>query len=149
MPRFNTSLAILAIIFYIHYSYLELSVKCSIFRSILHLLVISILEDFKGFLFTLKIYSKTLPRDYFTFYKIFQALIWSAGVSKRKESIYRCFEKQLDKRGKKTCVIQVETGRKWTYNELNEYANRIANYFKKEGFSNGDSITRFIFKFLR
>ena len=38
-------------------------------------------------------------------------------------------------------VISVDTGEEWTYREVDEYSNRVANYFRGElGFVAGDVV---------
>ncbi|KAI6173192.1 Long-chain-acyl-CoA synthetase family protein [Aphelenchoides besseyi] len=44
----------------------------------------------------------------------------------------------------KQCIYEVETGRSFTFAELNKLANRYANYFHEQGFRRGDVIALFM-----
>lgn len=41
-------------------------------------------------------------------------------------------------------VVQVESGETWTFQEMDEYSNQVANYLVNHGYSKGDVIALFM-----
>ena len=54
------------------------------------------------------------------------------------------FEEQVHQHPDKPAIIFTNEDRTWTYCELNEYANRVANYFSSLGLQKGDSAALFM-----
>ena len=44
----------------------------------------------------------------------------------------------------KTAVVFVDDGRKWTFLELDEFANRVAHHFRNLGVTKGDVVALFV-----
>lgn len=49
---------------------------------------------------------------------------------KRNVPIHQYFLDHVEKHPNKDCVIDIETGRKFSFKEFNELCNKYANYFK-------------------
>lgn len=54
------------------------------------------------------------------------------------------FEEQVKRTPDKTAIIFANDDRKWTFLQLNEYSNRVANYFSRLGLQKGDSVALFM-----
>lgn len=50
------------------------------------------------------------------------------------------FGKTVKKYPHKTAFINIETGKKWSFIEIEKYANQIANYFLDQGLRKGDVV---------
>ncbi|CAB3399630.1 unnamed protein product [Caenorhabditis bovis] len=58
--------------------------------------------------------------------------------------IHEIFLEQVEKHPEKIACIEVETGKKITYKDLNARMNQYANFYKNEGFENGDVVALFM-----
>lgn len=58
--------------------------------------------------------------------------------------IHEVFLKQVQKHPKKLACVEVETGRKVTYEELNRLMNRYANYFDSLTYKKGDVVALYM-----
>ena len=60
------------------------------------------------------------------------------------QPLHQIFLEQLRKHPHKLACIEIETGRKVTYLELNKLMNKYANFFDAEGYKNGDVVSLFM-----
>lgn len=53
---------------------------------------------------------------------------------REKNTIPRIFAETVCRHGDKTALISEGTGERWTYRQLDEYSNRVANFLLERGF---------------
>ncbi|KAI6173172.1 Long-chain-acyl-CoA synthetase family protein [Aphelenchoides besseyi] len=63
---------------------------------------------------------------------------------RRNKPLHYYFLHWVHNEPSKQCIYEVETGRSFTFAELNKLANRYANYFHEQGFRRGDVIALFM-----
>ncbi|XP_054281715.1 long-chain fatty acid transport protein 4-like [Macrosteles quadrilineatus] len=86
----------------------------------------------------LKIIYRTLPRD-LTALQRYIRFLWSVRVLKTKDmNIGDIFAKHVEKRPNDICFIFEDT--EWTFLEVEEFSNKVANVFKSQGLVNGDAV---------
>ncbi|GAB1868759.1 Long-chain-fatty-acid--CoA ligase [Camponotus japonicus] len=97
-----------------------------------------------GFLFTgsrrrvMYMLYKTLPRDIMGAYRFFQINILLWWWEKREYTVPKLFAKYAAANPKKIAYIFED--KKWTYEELDHFSNRIGRYFRTRPFSHHDCI---------
>lgn len=52
------------------------------------------------------------------------------------------FRQTVSKHPQKAAIIFEE--KTWTFQDVEDYSNRIANYFKSQGYKNGDAVALFL-----
>uniref|UniRef100_A0A1B6LW85 long-chain-fatty-acid--CoA ligase n=1 Tax=Graphocephala atropunctata TaxID=36148 RepID=A0A1B6LW85_9HEMI len=81
---------------------------------------------------------KTLPRD-LTALQRYLRFLWSVrNLKKRDMSIGEVFAQHVEKRPNDVCFIFED--REWTFTQVEEFSNRVANVFKAQGLKNGDAV---------
>ncbi|KAL3990321.1 AMP-binding enzyme family protein [Acanthocheilonema viteae] len=63
---------------------------------------------------------------------------------KSNEPLHQIFLRNVKNYRDKEALIEVDTGRKFTFHEMNQLCNQYANYFQSEGYKNGDVIALFL-----
>uniref|UniRef100_A0A8C6VP79 Long-chain-fatty-acid--CoA ligase n=1 Tax=Naja naja TaxID=35670 RepID=A0A8C6VP79_NAJNA len=63
---------------------------------------------------------------------------------KAKSNIPKVFQKTVKKHPDKVALIYEATDDKWTFRQLDEYSNCVANFFYQQGFREGDVIAIFM-----
>uniref|UniRef100_A0A8C1X642 Very long-chain fatty acid transport protein n=1 Tax=Cyprinus carpio TaxID=7962 RepID=A0A8C1X642_CYPCA len=63
---------------------------------------------------------------------------------RERNTLPKLFAKSVKKYGDKTALIFEGTGEKWSFKELDEYSNRVANLLLQRGFKEGDVIALFM-----
>lgn len=63
---------------------------------------------------------------------------------KAKSNIPKVFQKIVRKYPDKVALIYEATDDKWTFRQLDEYSNCVANFFYQQGFREGDVIAIFM-----
>uniref|UniRef100_A0AAQ5ZJJ6 Arachidonate--CoA ligase n=1 Tax=Amphiprion ocellaris TaxID=80972 RepID=A0AAQ5ZJJ6_AMPOC len=63
---------------------------------------------------------------------------------KEKNTIPKIFAETVERYGDKTALIFEGTGEKWTFQQLDEYSNRVANLLLERGFREGDVVAIFM-----
>ena len=53
---------------------------------------------------------------------------------KRNAPIHVYFLEKVQKHPDKECIVEIETGRSFTFREINNLANKYANYFQVNNF---------------
>lgn len=61
-----------------------------------------------------------------------------------RNTVPKLFAKSVQKYGDKTALIFEGTGEKWSFKELDDYSNRVANLLLQRGFKEGDVIALFM-----
>lgn len=86
----------------------------------------------------------TLPRDLKALYVLLSIKRQLKKHQAARDGIPTIFSKVCDANRNKVCFIDVIGDRQWTFQEVDEYANRVANYFASEGVKPGDSVGVFM-----
>lgn len=63
---------------------------------------------------------------------------------REKNTIAKIFQKTARKYPEKTALIFQGTGESWTFHQLDEYSNQVANFFYGQGFRSGDVVALFM-----
>uniref|UniRef100_A0AAQ4QWM8 Very long-chain fatty acid transport protein n=1 Tax=Gasterosteus aculeatus aculeatus TaxID=481459 RepID=A0AAQ4QWM8_GASAC len=63
---------------------------------------------------------------------------------KEKNTIPKIFAETVARHGDKTALIFEGTGETWTFRQLDEYSNRVANLLLERGFKDGDVVALFM-----
>ncbi|VDK77683.1 unnamed protein product [Litomosoides sigmodontis] len=63
---------------------------------------------------------------------------------KTNEPIHQIFLRNVKNYRDKEALVEVDTGRRFTFYEMNQLCNQYANYFQSEGYKNGDVIALFL-----
>ncbi|KAI6217580.1 Fatty Acid CoA Synthetase family [Aphelenchoides fujianensis] len=87
---------------------------------------------------------KILQRD-LSGIKLLVTLKWKMRQAfRRNEPIHTQFLHWVRVQPTKVCVIEVDTGRSFTFRQINSLANKYANFFHQKGFRRGDVIALFM-----
>ncbi|CAL8071952.1 unnamed protein product [Orchesella dallaii] len=81
---------------------------------------------------------KTLPRDIRGVRGIIYLQTACIYTKLRNRTVFQVFDNVANKYPRKVCFYFEDEA--WTFQQVQEYANRIANYFSKEGYKKGDKI---------
>ena len=72
-------------------------------------------------------------------------MLRSAWMHKRQKKILSdLFEEQVQQTPDKTAVVYANDNTRWTFRELDSYANTVANYFSRLGLRKGDTVALFM-----
>uniref|UniRef100_A0A668W159 Arachidonate--CoA ligase n=1 Tax=Oreochromis aureus TaxID=47969 RepID=A0A668W159_OREAU len=63
---------------------------------------------------------------------------------REKNTIPKIFAETVHRHGDKTALIFEGTGERWTFRQLDEYSNRVANLLLERGFKEGDVVALFM-----
>ncbi|OZC04825.1 long-chain-acyl-CoA synthetase family protein [Onchocerca flexuosa] len=63
---------------------------------------------------------------------------------KMNEPLHQIFLRNVKNYRDKEALIEVDTGRRLTFHEMNQLCNQYANYFQSQGYKNGDVIALFL-----
>uniref|UniRef100_A0A8C9X7X0 Very long-chain fatty acid transport protein n=1 Tax=Sander lucioperca TaxID=283035 RepID=A0A8C9X7X0_SANLU len=63
---------------------------------------------------------------------------------REKNTIPKIFAETVHRHGDKTALIFEGTGERWTFHQLDEYSNRVANMLLERGFKDGDVVALFM-----
>uniref|UniRef100_A0A8C6U4S9 Very long-chain fatty acid transport protein n=1 Tax=Neogobius melanostomus TaxID=47308 RepID=A0A8C6U4S9_9GOBI len=63
---------------------------------------------------------------------------------REKNTIPKIFAETVQRHGNKTALIFEGTGERWTFRQLDEYSNRVANLLLQRGFKEGDVVAVFM-----
>lgn len=92
--------------------------------------------------YTLYLIWHTLPRDARGAFRYLRLLSLVYYYQKCNLTVPQVFKKTAKKFGKRTCLIFEDT--RWSFEDLEQYSNRVANYFLREGFKPGDCVALFM-----
>lgn len=81
---------------------------------------------------------KVLPRDVRFLYRMHSMLKATRQLGKENTSVVGAFRKQLYKNPRKPCFYFED--KIWSYENVEEYSNQIANVFLKAGYKKGDAV---------
>uniref|UniRef100_A0A915Q7S2 long-chain-fatty-acid--CoA ligase n=1 Tax=Setaria digitata TaxID=48799 RepID=A0A915Q7S2_9BILA len=63
---------------------------------------------------------------------------------KTNEPLHEIFLRNVKIYRDKEAVVEVDTGRRFTFHEMNQLCNQYANYFQSQGYKNGDVVALFL-----
>ncbi|KAI6191698.1 Protein CBR-ACS-22 [Aphelenchoides bicaudatus] len=87
---------------------------------------------------------RCLPRD-ISGIILLTKLKWKIRVAfNRDEPLNYYFQHWVKTTPNKPCIVEIETGREFTFKEINELANKYANHFSKNGFKKGEIVALFL-----
>ncbi|CAD5113864.1 DgyrCDS3028 [Dimorphilus gyrociliatus] len=85
----------------------------------------------------------TLPRDLRALVVLIKAKRIMKRYTAERKGIPDIFRENVRKHPNKVAYIEVD-GKEWTYQEVEDYSNQVANYLYKEGYRQGDTIALFM-----
>ncbi|NWI15875.1 S27A4 protein, partial [Crypturellus soui] len=90
------------------------------------------------------IFFKTVRRDVTTALLLLRVKLQVRKHLRERNTIAKIFQKTASKYAEKTALIFQGTGESWTFRQLDEYSNRVANFFYGQGFRSGDVVALFM-----
>ncbi|KFV64074.1 Long-chain fatty acid transport protein 4, partial [Dryobates pubescens] len=90
------------------------------------------------------IFIKTIRRDVTTGLVLLKVKWQVWRHVREKNTIAKIFQKTASKYPDKTALIFQGTGESWTFRQLDEYSNQVANFFFSQGFRSGDVVALFM-----
>ncbi|KAB0797360.1 hypothetical protein PPYR_08354 [Photinus pyralis] len=111
---------------------------------VLQLLIVIVIVYF---LFTKKykwfyVAAMTAPRDLFALMGYIKILLYMRRQNKNNNTVADVFREYVAKHPNKTAIIFEDE--EWTFEEVEEYSNKIANIFKSHGYKKGDVVALFL-----
>ncbi|XP_017773069.1 PREDICTED: long-chain fatty acid transport protein 4-like [Nicrophorus vespilloides] len=85
---------------------------------------------------------KTAPRDIRALFGYIRLLIQIKGYQRKNLILADIFQQHVKKHPNKTCIIYDD--QEWTFAEVEEYSNKIANVFKSHGYKKGDIVALYL-----
>uniref|UniRef100_A0A673B3W8 Long-chain-fatty-acid--CoA ligase n=1 Tax=Sphaeramia orbicularis TaxID=375764 RepID=A0A673B3W8_9TELE len=92
----------------------------------------------------LQIFAKTVGRDLHAAGVLLRVKMNVRRHLREKNTIPKIFAETVHRYGDKTALIFEGTGEKWTFRQLDEYSNRVANLLLQRGFKEGDVVALFM-----
>ncbi|KAK5878781.1 hypothetical protein CesoFtcFv8_024159 [Champsocephalus esox] len=92
----------------------------------------------------LHVFAKTIGRDLHAAVVLLKVKMNVRRHLKEKNTIPKIFAETVQRHGDKTALIFEGTGEKWTFKQLDEYSNRVANLLLERGFRDGDVVALFM-----
>uniref|UniRef100_A0A8C4YXP9 long-chain-fatty-acid--CoA ligase n=1 Tax=Gadus morhua TaxID=8049 RepID=A0A8C4YXP9_GADMO len=93
---------------------------------------------------SLRIFAKTISRDLHAAFVLLQVKLNVRRHLKEKNTIPKIFAETVQRFGDKTALIFEGSGEKWSFRQLDEYSNRVANLLLQRGFKDGDVVALFM-----
>lgn len=84
----------------------------------------------------------TAPRDLRALYRYIFLLIQIKTLQRNNVTIAQLFQRHVKKHPNKTCILFED--QEWTFAQVEEYSNKIANIFKGHGYKKGDRVALFL-----
>ncbi|XP_015687588.1 long-chain fatty acid transport protein 4 [Protobothrops mucrosquamatus] len=92
----------------------------------------------------LRIFVKTIKRDATTARAVLSTRLKIWWYVKRRTTIPALFQQTVQRHPEKVALVFQGTGEKWTFRQLDDYSNQVANYFYEQGFRSGDAVALFM-----
>ncbi|KAL0273773.1 UNVERIFIED_CONTAM: hypothetical protein PYX00_006373 [Menopon gallinae] len=80
----------------------------------------------------------TVKRDVTALYRFVKLILQSRFYARKNYSIIDIFRENVKKHPNKVALIF--EGREWTFQEIEDYSNKVANVFKNHGYQKGDAV---------
>lgn len=84
----------------------------------------------------------TAKRDVTALYRFISVILQNRSYARSNKSIADIFRQNVKKHPNKIAFIF--EGKEWTFQEVEDYSNRVANVFKNHGYRKGDTIALFL-----
>ncbi|XP_049324779.1 long-chain fatty acid transport protein 4 [Astyanax mexicanus] len=91
-----------------------------------------------------RVFVKTIGRDLHAAGVLLKVKLNVKRHLRQRNTIPRIFAETVQKYGDKTALIFEGTGEKWSFRELDDYSNRVANLLYQRGFREGDVVALFM-----
>lgn len=91
----------------------------------------------------MKIILYTIKRDSDGLHFLLQIGPMMRRYQKDKENVVTLFQKMVKKHPNKVAMVMIDE-RQWTFQEVDEYSNAVANYFHDQGYRKGDVVAIFM-----
>ncbi|KAJ8921036.1 hypothetical protein NQ315_015832, partial [Exocentrus adspersus] len=85
---------------------------------------------------------KTAPRDLRALFKYIRLLIEVKSFQRKDVTLADIFRQNVKRHPNKPCILFEDQA--WTFAQVEEYSNRIANLFKSHGYKKGDRVALFL-----
>ncbi|KAM9326894.1 long-chain fatty acid transport protein 4 [Gastrophryne carolinensis] len=92
----------------------------------------------------MKVFCKTIKRDILGAFTLLRVTLAVKRHLRDKNTVPNIFKQCVKRHPNKTALIFEGTGVSWTYKELDEYSNAVANFLYAEGYRAGDVIALFM-----
>ncbi|CAJ0968260.1 unnamed protein product, partial [Ranitomeya imitator] len=92
----------------------------------------------------MKVFYKTIRRDVRGAITLFRVKLEVKRHLREKNTVPIIFKQCVERHPNKTALIFEGTGATWTFRELDEFSNAVANFLYAEGFRTGDVIALFM-----
>ncbi|CAL8096219.1 unnamed protein product [Orchesella dallaii] len=110
-----------------------------VFCSVLTVLFLALVIVFRKFFYIVLV---TSPRDIKGAVRYAQVLVWLWIEKLRNRNVGQVFDSIVAKYPNKVCFYFED--QQWTFRQVDDLTNRVANYFLKQGFRKGDSVALFM-----
>merc|ERR1712226_1531618 len=91
------------------------------------------------------LFKQTIFRDLRLAWKGIRLLFFCKYLVKWNDwTVVSLFRKCAQKYPQNPMLVNCASGKEWTYTEVEEYSNRVANYFHSLGYKKGDSVAFFM-----
>ncbi|XP_018579796.1 long-chain fatty acid transport protein 4 [Anoplophora glabripennis] len=85
---------------------------------------------------------RTAPRDLRALYKYLRLIIQVKSFQRKNLTLADVFRQNVKKHPNKPCIVFED--QEWTFGQVEEYSNKIANLFKSHGYKKGDRVALFL-----
>uniref|UniRef100_A0A674NNB2 long-chain-fatty-acid--CoA ligase n=1 Tax=Takifugu rubripes TaxID=31033 RepID=A0A674NNB2_TAKRU len=92
----------------------------------------------------LHIFARTIGRDLHAASVLLRVKMNVRRHLREKNTIPKIFAETVRRHGDKTALVFEGTGERWTFRQLDEYSNRVANLLLERGFKDGDVVALFM-----
>uniref|UniRef100_A0A672J5H3 Very long-chain fatty acid transport protein n=1 Tax=Salarias fasciatus TaxID=181472 RepID=A0A672J5H3_SALFA len=92
----------------------------------------------------LQIFAKTVGRDLHAASVLLRVKMNVRRHLREKNTIPKIFAETVQRHGDKTALIFEGTGERWSFRQLDEYSNKVANLLLERGFREGDVVALFM-----
>ncbi|KAH0615572.1 hypothetical protein JD844_005013 [Phrynosoma platyrhinos] len=92
----------------------------------------------------LRIFVKTIKRDAMAGYSLGSTWVKIWWYMRNRYTVPQLFQQTAKKHPEKVALIFQGTGETWTFQDLDTYSNKVANFFYERGFRSGDVIALFM-----
>ncbi|KAG8177006.1 hypothetical protein JTE90_006950 [Oedothorax gibbosus] len=90
----------------------------------------------------LMVYKRTIPRDLRALYRLTKMKRFIRKCRKNNCTVGKVFQSFVKKHPDKVCIWHED--RKWTFQQIEDYSNQVANCFAELGFRRGDDVAVFM-----
>ncbi|XP_041033215.1 long-chain fatty acid transport protein 1a isoform X2 [Carcharodon carcharias] len=92
----------------------------------------------------IRIVIKTAPRDFFGLLLLLRVKLAVWKHQREDSTIPKIFHQTVQRHPEKVALIYEGVDQKWTFRELDEYSNAVANFLHEQGYGPGDVVALFM-----